>query len=101
MQPFVAVGDYQNIRRLARPLSYEFSPVTIPSNPDFNRKSVLGNVVLRWEYLRGSTLYVVWNLSQSDATRPGEFGRLRDIGSAFGAGANHVFLVKLTYWLNR
>ena len=85
LQPFVAVGDYQNIRRLARPRSYEFMPVAIPSNPDFNRKSVHGNVVLRWEYLRGSTLFVVWNLSQSDSTRPGQFGALRDVGSAFGA----------------
>jgi hypothetical protein len=101
LQPFVAAGDYQNIRRLARPRSYDFEPVTLGTNPDFNQKSVRGNVVLRWEYLRGSTLFVVWNLTQSDSTRPGDFQALRDIRSAFGAGANHTFLVKFSYWLNR
>jgi hypothetical protein len=101
LQPFVAAGDYQNIRRLARPRSYDFEPVGMGTNPDFNQKSVRGNVVLRWEYLRGSTLFVVWNLTQSDETRPGDFHALRDIGSAFGASANHTFLVKFSYWLNR
>ena len=101
LQPFVAAGHYQNIRRLARPRSYDFEPVTLDSNPDFNHKSVSGNVVLRWEYLRGSTLFVVWNLTQSDASRPGDFQALRDIRSAFGASANHTFLVKFSYWLNR
>lgn len=101
LQPFVAAGDYQNTRSLARPRSYEFEPVALAANPDFNNKSVHGNVVLRWEYLRGSTLFVVWNLSQTDSARPGEFRALRDIRSAFGAGADHTFLVKFTYWLNR
>ena len=49
LQPFVAVGDYTDIRRLARPLSFEFEPATIPFNPDFNRKSLRGNIVLRWD----------------------------------------------------
>ena len=56
LQPFVAVGRYTDIRRLARPRSFEFEPATIPFNPDFNRKSLRGNIVLRWEYVRGSTL---------------------------------------------
>jgi hypothetical protein len=101
LQPFVAAGAYDNIRLLARPGSYEFLPAVIPSNPDFNNKSVRGNVVLRWEYVRGSTIYVVWNLAKSDATHPGDFRGFRDVGSAFGADASHVFLVKATYWLNR
>ena len=101
LQPFVAAGDYQNIRRLARPRSYEFEPVTLGTNPDFNQKSARGNVVLRWEYLRGSTLFVVWNLTQSNSTRPGDFRAVRDIGRAFSADASHTFLVKVSYWLNR
>jgi hypothetical protein len=101
LQPFVAVGDYENIRRLARPRSFEFDPVVIPNNPDFNTKSLRGNMVLRWEYVRGSTLFVVWDLSQTDKTRPGAFSAFRDLGDAFGANANHVLMVKASYWLNR
>ena len=63
LQPFVAVGDYSNIRRLARPKSFDFEPVTVADNPDFNTKSVRSNIVFRWEYRRGSTLYFVYNVS--------------------------------------
>jgi hypothetical protein len=95
------VGDYDNLRRLARPRSFEFTPVSLAGNPDFNVKSLRGNLVLRWEYVRGSTLFVVWDLSQADTTRPGAFSPWRDIGDAFGADANHVVMVKVSYWLNR
>lgn len=101
LQPFVAEGHYNDIRRLALPRSFEFEPVTLSSNPDFNRKSLRGNVVLRWEYVRGSTLYCVWNLSTSDMTRAGVFSPFRDLGGAFGAEGTHIFMVKASYWLIR
>lgn len=101
LQPFVAVGDYGNIRRLAAPKSFEFEPVTIPWNPDFNTKSLRGNVVMRWEYKPGSTLFFVWYLSQADYARPGQFSMLRDLGSTFTADSTHIFMVKASYWLNR
>lgn len=28
--------------------------------PDFNVKTFLSNLVLRWEYLPGSTVYLIW-----------------------------------------
>ena len=37
LQPFVAVGDYTDIKRLARPSSFAFEPATIDFDPDFNR----------------------------------------------------------------
>jgi hypothetical protein len=100
LQPFVAVGDYYDIRKLARPSSFLFSPVVLEDDPDFNRKSLRGNVVLRWEYLRGSTLFVVWNMATEDESRAGLFSPRRDLGTAFGAPGNHVFVVKLNYWLS-
>jgi Domain of unknown function (DUF5916)/Carbohydrate family 9 binding domain-like len=99
LQPFVAVGDYSNIRRLARAKSFEFEPVVIDDNPDFNTKSLRSNVVFRWEYRRGSTLYLVYNVANSDASRPGEFAPFRDLRSGFGAGGTQVLMVKFNYWL--
>ena len=99
LQPFVAVGAYHNIGKLAEPRSFDFDPVTLDDNPDFNRKSLRSTVVLRWEYLRGSTLFVVWNLSTSDTTRPGVFSPVRDLQTAFGAPGSNVFAVKINYWL--
>ena len=101
LQPFVAVGDYTDFRRLAAPRSYEFEPVRLEENPDFNTKSLRGNVVLRWEYIRGSTLYVAWNLATTDPSRPGVFHPWRDLRDAFGADGNRAFMVKMTYWLSR
>ena len=99
LQPFVAVGDYTNIRRLARAKSFDFEPVAITDNPDFNTKSLRSNVVFRWEYRRGSTLYLVYNVSNSDATRPGEFSAFRDLRTGFGAPGTQVLMVKFNYWL--
>ena len=44
LQPFVAVEDYMDIKRLARPRSFEFQPALLETNPDFNLKSLRGNV---------------------------------------------------------
>lgn len=100
LQPFVAVGDYYDIRKLARAKSFDFTTVSLEDNPDFNRKSLRGNVVLRWEYVRGSTLFVVWNMATSDTERAGMFSPGRDLASAFRAPGDHVFVVKLNYWLS-
>ena len=99
LQPFVAVGHYGDVRKLARPKSFDFTPVALQDDPDFNRKSIRGTVVLRWEYVRGSTLFAVWNLSTSDeALRKGIYSPWRDLGGAFGAPATNTFAIKLSYW---
>jgi hypothetical protein len=98
LQPFVAAGDYTDIRRLALPRSYSFAPVTIGNDPDFSDKSLRGTIVMRWEYLRGSTLFLVWNMATNDDTRPGQFSPLRDLGAGFGAPGSHAFVAKLSYW---
>jgi len=46
-------------------------------------------------------LFVVWDRSQADYTRPGVFRPLSDISSAFRADATHTLMVKVTYWINR
>jgi hypothetical protein len=99
LQPFVAAGDYSDTRRLALPRSFTFEPVMISDNPDFNDKSLRGTIVMRWEYLRGSTLFLVWNMATSDDSRKGEFSALRDLRTGFGAPGSHVFVAKLSYWI--
>ena len=99
LQPFVAAGDYTDIRRFTQAKTFEFEPVVYEENPDFNSKSLRSNVVFRWEYRRGSTLYLVWNVSNADDSRPGQFSAFRDLRSGFGAGGTQVFMVKFNYWL--
>lgn len=98
LQPFVAAGHYSDLRRLALPRSFMFEPISIGDDPDFNNKSLRGTIVLRWEYLRGSTLFLVWNMATSDQGRKGDFSVFRDLGTGFTAPGTHVFVAKLTYW---
>ena len=100
LQPFVAVGDYceHPPARASRSRSSS-SRSRSSDNPDFNNKSLRSNVVFRWEYRRGSTLYLVYNVSNSDASRPGEFSAFRDLRSGFGAAGTQVLMVKFNYWL--
>jgi hypothetical protein len=95
------VGEYNDIRRARAADVVRLRADDDPYDPDFNTKSLRGNIVMRWEYLPGSTLFVVWDLRQSDYSRPGLFSPWRDLGSAFGADATHVLMVKVSYWLNR
>jgi hypothetical protein len=71
------------------------------SFPDqnFNFRSLLANVVFRWEYRAGSTLFLVWQQSRSGAENIGDFSFSRDFDAIFANPAVNVFAVKMTYWL--
>jgi hypothetical protein len=73
-------------------------PVTI-DNPDFNYISLRGNAVLRWEYLPGSTLYLVWTQSRQDIDPQGDFHFGKSINNLLGIKPDNIFMLKLTYWL--
>ena len=72
-------------------------------NPDFNTRSLRGNVVFRWEYRPGSTLFVVWTQSREGEapTGVGDFDFARDRQELFSVRPNNIFLVKVNYWLSR
>ncbi len=66
---------------------------------DFNYVSFRSNMVLRWEWNPGSTLFVVWQQNRSDDTSDGSqvgFNNLRDSLSAPG---DNFFAIKVTYWI--
>lgn len=68
-------------------------------DPDFNFRSLRGNAVLRWEYLPGSTLYLVWTQDRNDTSHFGDLRFGRDREALFSARPTNIFLVKLNYWL--
>ena len=68
-------------------------------NDDFNIRSFRSNVVLRWEWTPGSTLFVVW---QQDRRRSEAFGATVGPGDLFGsvsAPGSNVFLIKTSFWI--
>jgi hypothetical protein len=102
LQPFVAVGDYTDFKRLVAPNTYDFTPIdgSRIEDPDFNSKSLRGTFVLRWEYIRGSTIFLAWNLTGSDEQRPGVFQPMRDIRGVFGAPLDNRIMLKANYWFS-
>ncbi|MBI1723830.1 MAG: carbohydrate binding family 9 domain-containing protein [Gemmatimonadetes bacterium] len=68
--------------------------------PDFNVTEMRSNVVLRWEYRPGSTVFVVWSSGRGDFSPDGRLQFSRDVRRVFEAPATNVFLVKVNYWLS-
>lgn len=103
LQPFIAIGDYGKMKELVEPETYEFRPYELDENRDFHRRSLRSNLVLRWEFSPGSTLFVVWSQSRSASLDDpmGEdlefqpFSRLKD---SFSDDGDNVFLTKVSYW---
>jgi hypothetical protein len=69
-------------------------------NPDFNFNEFRSNLVARWEYRPGSTLYLVWEHTRSDygARHMPAWGS--NLERMFGLPASNVFMVKLNYWFD-
>jgi len=70
------------------------------SNPDFNFNEFRSNLVARWEYLPGSTIYFVWGHSMSNRSGNYMSGWNHNLDRMFGLPSTNVFMVKLNYWFN-
>jgi hypothetical protein len=121
-QPLVSSGRYTDYRELSRAGSYEFlrygqdggstidlagetadpdgagpAPAVSLGHPDFTYRTVRGNLVLRWEYLPGSTAYVVWTQERTGDTGNGEFNLRPSLSELGRTPANNIFMVKLSH----
>ena len=110
-QPFISKGTFSNLRALSstpRAASYDDryepfvpGPTLVALPQGFNYQAFQSNVVFRWEYRPGSTLFLVWNEGRSgwvgEEGDAGFFGDLRDL---YRLHPMNTFLVKVSYWLN-
>ena len=110
-QPFVSKGTYANVRALSatpRAEQYDdrftsFADSSVTNDPGgFNFKALQSNVVFRWEYAPGSTLFAVWNHGRQgydgiEGTKSFQ-GDVRDL---MRLHPSNTFLIKMSYWLNR
>jgi hypothetical protein len=74
--------------------SYSFA------NPDFSFRQFRSNLVARWEYKPGSSLYVVWSQGRTDQLQSWEGSFSGNWNALWGTRADNVFLVKLSYWFS-
>ncbi|WP_456425370.1 DUF5916 domain-containing protein [Rhodocaloribacter sp.] len=105
-QLFVAKGRYDDFSLLTTPET--LVPIdNYPKRYDFSISSLQSNVVLRWEYRSGSTLFFVWSQSRrSNATinpfdltgrSPFDADVFSQFSETFDLFPTNVFLVKLNY----
>ncbi|MBC8401789.1 MAG: carbohydrate binding family 9 domain-containing protein [Candidatus Marinimicrobia bacterium] len=70
-------------------------------NYDFNYKQFNSNLVLRWEYLPGSTLYLVWSNGLSEYIEGvGEMNFLSNSYDMLNLDAENIVMLKFSYLLN-
>ncbi|MES2524688.1 MAG: DUF5916 domain-containing protein [Gemmatimonadota bacterium] len=73
---------------------------TLP-NLDFNRLSFRSNLVLRWEWLPGSTAFLIWQQSRQESDPAGRLIAPRDLFDATRADGDNFLVAKVSYWWGR
>ena len=68
------------------------------SNPDFTALSLRSTLVLRWELLPGSTLFLVWQQNRGESLAVGSPVSIGDLGESITSPGQHTVAVKLSYW---
>jgi hypothetical protein len=127
-EPFVATGSYPGYRRVDDPRGAtfadqfeDFSDDQIASdedgnlaididrsgeadvyldNPNFTFLSFRSNVVLRWEYKLGSTLFLVWQHGRVGSNANPDFNFGQGLGDMFRLDGENTLVVKVNYWLS-
>ena len=122
-EPFAASGRYYNFGELAQPRRSDlrtfgsaagtsigrvgagrYQVVDGPASftfarPDFNVLSFRSNLVVRWEFLPGSTLFVIWQQDRNNTLFAGDRVGLGSLWDATTAPGDNFVAVKLSYWI--
>jgi hypothetical protein len=126
-QPFIATGKYYNHKLIVAPLAKKYKDRFITFSPeqisltgnqynvdedtngsvdykfdrsDFNVQEFLSNMVVRWEYNPGSSIYFIWSQMRSSSNNSGNLDFSNDLSDLFNRGNNkphNVFLIKFSY----
>lgn len=128
-QPFISAGKYTSFKRITdvksdlfrdRYQSFSNEEIAFNSennsysvdldgdtnedfsfgNPDFNFRQFRSNLVVRWEYLPGSTIYLVWSQGRTSTDSNGSFSYGNDMKNLFNVTPRNVFLLKFSYWFS-
>jgi hypothetical protein len=123
-QPFIAGGSFSEFKYILDPMANRFADryvvyadeqlwltddtYHIDENldgiidyqfrkPDFRVREFLSNLVVRWEYSPGSSLYLVWSQDRSSSTVNGQMDYVQELDYLFDEKPRNTFLIKYTY----
>lgn len=126
--PFLSSGRYSELKRTTSTLAknyqdrfHTFSPDEIRyqadsnlylvneganrpaysfANPDFSFCQFRSNLVIRWEYKPGSTLYAVWSQGRTNDQPRWNSGFSSNWNALWRERPDNVLLIKFSYWLS-
>jgi hypothetical protein len=122
-EPFAASGRYDHVgelvktrTRLIRPYGTDGTELTPPEGEDqrvtdgaatftipvkdFNIQSFRSNLVLRWEWRPGSTLYLVWQQDRASESLRRTRTSFSDMFESVGQSGDNYFVLKASFWLS-
>jgi hypothetical protein len=123
--PFISIGTYSDFKRTAntqagnledRYHSYNDTEILVDqnlktysvnegtasytfSNPDFSFRQFRSNLVARWEYRPGSTIYLVWENNRNSMESDYISSFSHNLNNLFKVQPTNVFMVKISFWL--
>lgn len=121
--PFISVGKYEQIGELANASTYNLNfygqnntsiklnsnnqyEITKAgntfylSNPDFEYISFRSNLVLKWEWLRGSTMFFVWQINKNKYESIYNDISSNSFFNSISQDGINSFALKVSYWLS-
>ena len=66
---------------------------------DYGVRSFRSNMVLRWQFNPGSTLYLVWQRNLAEDREAGRMVKFGSLFDTFGADGSDFFALKIAYWI--
>jgi len=99
--PYLTAGTYERFYQVVEPRARQYRDrmvaVAYAGDSRFLMAQIRSNVVLRWEYLPGSTLFLVWTREQTDdRTDLGVVRIDRDLSHLARSQPVDVVMLKLT-----
>lgn len=118
-EPFASSGDFRNPGELTEARSYDIRRYNIIGrtaendllvedqgqqfevrDPDFVRRSFRSNVVMRWEFIPGSTLFLVWQQNRNANLDEAFLVRPDDLSATFNQRGDTLIAIKFAYWFS-
>ena len=121
-EPFAATGEFRDFGELPAARSHDLRTYGSPGSGttitpsaggytvtdgtqsfqlpglDFSRLSFRSNLVLRWEWLPGSTAYLIWQQNRFDSDIVARRIDAGDLWDAARAAGDDIFVIKVSYW---
>jgi hypothetical protein len=100
--PYISAGLYTEFSRVDAPRAPEYSArmasTAYAGDDRFVASQIRSNVVMRWDYLPGSSLYLVWAHEQTlDQSKSGVFSPFIDSFELLRAKSYDTLMLKLSY----